>query len=65
MNKRIYVVMGDIGNKIEEHLVKASTASQAIRHVVSNTYDAKVPSQDKLVDLISKGVKIQEAGQDE
>jgi len=65
MSKRIYVVLGEHGDKITERLVSAATAAQAIRHVVSNTYDAKVPSQAKLVELVSSGVKVEEAGSDE
>jgi hypothetical protein len=43
------------------HLVRAQSAAQAIRHVVSPRFSAEVASQDDLVTLLSKGAKVREA----
>lgn len=64
-NNRIYVVTqatgeGD-GSTDQQHLVRAGSQAQAIRHVVGNQFSAEVATQDDLVTLIGKGVKVREA----
>ena len=59
-NTRIYVVGG---TAIETpRLVKASTQAQALNHVVSSLFKVEVASQDQLVDLAGRGVKVEAAG---
>lgn len=58
--KRIYHVShGD-----QHHLVKAANKSQAIRHVAESTIKADVATQDQLVEMISAGMEVVEAGAD-
>lgn len=59
MSKRIYTVV--VADKTEtRHLVKASSAAQAIRFVAQPMFSAKVTSQDELVELIGSGIKVKE-----
>lgn len=58
--KRIYVVSD--GTPDHSVLVRASSQAQAVHHVVSSRYTAKVASQSDLVVLLGVGVKVQEAG---
>jgi len=57
--KRIYEVTHKPTG--ETRLVRAATKPQAIHHVSRGTHDAKVASQDRLVDLVSNGVKVEDA----
>lgn len=60
MSKRIYVV--SVADKSEtRHLVKASSAAQAIRFVAQPMFSAKVANQDDLVEFIGSGFKVKEA----
>lgn len=60
MSKRIYLVtIGD-----EQHLIKASNKSQAVRHVADHTIKAEVATQDQLVTMITSGTVVVEAGAD-
>ena len=59
MSQRIYRVINT--DTAAEHLVRASSQAQAIRHVVKETYRAAVAAQETLVDLLSAGVKVQDA----
>lgn len=59
MSKRIYVV--ENAESEEQFLVKAPTQAAAIRAVVSARYKADVATQDQLIALIQKGMKVQEA----
>jgi hypothetical protein len=52
---RIYVVGGPSGIR----LVNANTKSQAITHVANNTINAHVASQKDLVELLAKGVTVE------
>ena len=52
---RIYVVGGPSGIR----LVNANTKSQAITHVANNTINAHVASQKDLVELLAKGVQVE------
>ena len=44
-------------------LVRAFTAPGAIKHTIATSYSAAIPSQDELITLISKGVKVEDAGE--
>lgn len=57
MNSRIYIVMSS-GQK--SMLVRASSASQALRIAVNPRFTVKVASQDDLVALTREGVKVEE-----
>jgi len=56
--KRIYLV--ENAESEEQFLVKAQTHAQAIRGVVSARYKAEVASQENLVELVQRGMKIVE-----
>ena len=59
MATRIYIVTGPTGTR----LVKATAPSQAITHVAKSTFDARVASQDDLVEALSNGVKVETYGE--
>jgi hypothetical protein len=59
MATRIYIVTGPTGTR----LVKASAPSQAITHVARSAFDARVASQDDLVEAVSNGVKVETYGE--
>jgi hypothetical protein len=59
MATRIYIVTGPTGTR----LVKASAPSQAITHVARSVFDARVASQDDLVEAVSNGVKVETYGE--
>ncbi len=56
---RIYIVT-DSEAKASQ-LVRAPNAAQAIRHAAKR-FSAEVASQQELVDLVMKGVKVEESG---
>jgi len=56
MASRIYVVGGPQGIR----LVKATIRSQAIAHVANTTIKAHVASQEDLVDLLTKGLTVEQ-----
>jgi hypothetical protein len=56
---RIYIVTGPTGTR----LVKASVPSQAITHVARSAFDARVASQDDLVEAVGNGVKVEAYGE--
>jgi len=56
MASRIYVVGGPQGIR----LVNATTRSQAIAHVANTTIKAHVASQQDLVDLLTKGLSVEQ-----
>jgi len=58
---RIYVVSSPAGTR----LVNANTKSQAIAHVANDTIHANVASQTDLVELLSKGVTVENFKQPE
>lgn len=60
MSLRIYRVFNT--ETAAEHLVRASSQAQAIRHVVKETYRAAVAGQETIVELLTSGVKVQDAG---
>ena len=57
MAERIYVVGGPTGI----HLVKSSTKQSAVAYVAHNVYRATVATQSDLVELLGKGVKVEQA----
>jgi hypothetical protein len=57
MAERIYVVGGPQGIR----LVNANTRSQAIAYVANSTIKAHVASQQDLVDLLTKGMSVEQA----
>jgi len=58
MATRIYIFTGPTGTR----LVKAAAPSQAITHVAKSEFDARVASQDDLVQALSNGVKVETYG---
>jgi hypothetical protein len=58
MATRIYIVTGPTGTR----LIKAAAPSQAITHVAKSAFDARVASQDDLVQALSNGVKVETYG---
>lgn len=61
MALRIYRVINT--ETAAEHLVRASNQAQAIRHVVKEAYRAAVAGQETIVELLTSGVKVQDAGE--
>lgn len=57
---RIYLVKGPFANR----LVKASTAAQAISHVIKPSYTAHVASQEDLVEALSEGITVEIYGEE-
>ena len=57
MAERIYVVGGPTGI----HLISSSTKQGAIAYVAHNVYKATVATQNDLVELLGKGVKVEHA----
>lgn len=60
MTQRIYRVINT--QTAAEHLVRAHSQAQAIRHVVSHEYRAAVACQEALVELLTAGATVQDAG---
>lgn len=56
MAERIYVVGGPQGIR----LVNATTKQQAIAHVANSTIKAHVASQTDLVELLTKGLTVEQ-----
>ena len=54
---RIYTV----GYGQETRLVRANTRAQAMHHVAQNIIRVQIPTQDQLIDLISKGGSVETA----
>lgn len=44
-----------------EHLVRATSQAQALRHITDTMMGVSVASQDDLLRLVGKGVKVQDA----
>lgn len=67
--QRIYLVRNllvdedaDTGQPMHR-LVRAPNAAQAVRHVAADTLSASVASQDDLVLLIGRGIKVEACGE--
>lgn len=56
MSTRIYRVISGHGDR----LVRASTPSQAIRHVVAIQYIARVATQDDMESMLISGHKVED-----
>jgi len=56
MAERIYVVGGPQGIR----LVNATTKQQAVAHVANSTIKAHVASQTDLVELLTKGITVEQ-----
>ena len=56
MSSRIYVIGGPQGIR----LVNATTKQQAIAHVANSTIKAHVASQTDLVELLTKGLTVEQ-----
>lgn len=54
---RIYIV----GYGQETRLVRANTRAQALNHVAHGVIKVQVPTQDQLVELVTKGASIESA----
>jgi len=54
---RIYIV----GYGQETRLVRANNRAQALNHVASGVIKVEVPTQDQLIDLVSKGASVETA----
>lgn len=57
---RIYVVTDKTTQA--KALARASTQASALRSVIADRFEVEVASQEVLVDLITKGAKVIEAG---
>ena len=44
-----------------QRLVRASSPAQAVRHVAGKMISADVATQEEIVDLVTKGVKVEDA----
>ena len=59
---RIYIIADAKSPDISEpRLVRATTQSQALRHVASDSFRVKVASQDELVEHVGNGVEVEDA----
>lgn len=61
---RIYRVIENSDGAAKDaiyHLVRAGSAAQAIRHIVSPRFAADVATPDELVELVGSGTKVREA----
>lgn len=54
---RIYIV----GYGQETRLIRANNRAQALNHVAQGVIKVQVPTQDQLIDLISKGGSVETA----
>lgn len=57
MSTRVYRVISAHGDK----LVRAGSQAQAIRHVVSSTFSARVATQDDMESMLGNGLKVENA----
>lgn len=61
--KRIYVVANTTTG--EKHLVEATHPSVAIRMIVDDSYEATVPHNTELAELLESGIRIKRAAVDQ
>lgn len=61
MSRRIYRVSSTRTG--DEWLVRAHNQAQAIRHVVRDTHEVVVASQDRLVSLVQQGRAVEDANE--
>lgn len=55
-SQRIYLITTYSG---DQRLVRASYRSQAVNHVARTLMEASVARQDELVELVTKGIKVE------
>lgn len=56
---RIYYVRN--ADATQQHLVRATSRSQALNHVASTTLQVELAEQDTLVALVSAGIEVERA----
>lgn len=68
--QRIYLVRSNIADvdadsgALLHRLVRAPNAAQALRHVAADTLSCEVATQDDLVALVGRGVKVEASGRE-
>lgn len=64
-DSRIYVVKskGSENNPADTSLVRAKTKAAALRHLAAQVFVADVAKQQELVDLVTAGVQVEDAGE--
>ena len=62
MNSRIYRVSNSVTGA--EHLVRAHSQAQAIRHVVAEQFAARVAGQETIVEMLTAGGVVLDATRD-
>lgn len=68
--QRIYLVRSNIADvdadsgALLHRLVRAPNAAQALRHVAADTLSCEVATQDDLVSLVGRGVKVEASGRE-
>lgn len=64
---RVYVVVRrDAEPKGESRrLVRSAHPATALRHVADSEYSVSVASQDELIALLGKGIRVEEVGQEQ
>lgn len=60
MSQRIYVVTNR--DTPVQHLVRAASPAQAIRHVARAKFGCAVAGQETIVELLGEGVRVEDAG---
>lgn len=64
--QRIYLVRSNIADSgaLLHRLVRAPNAAQALRYVAAATLSCEVATQDALVSLVGRGVKVEASGRE-
>jgi hypothetical protein len=63
MATRLYVVI-DKAN-MEQRLVRATYKLMALRHAAAQRFDAKIASKDDIERLLTKGIKVEDANEEQ
>ena len=63
MSTRIYIITNRDND--QQHLVRAATPAQALRHVARSKFGVAVAAQEALVELLTSGTKVEDAGADD
>lgn len=61
MKQRIYAVQNGSG---EARLVRASNKAQAVHHCAKSVFHADLASQDDLLTMLGKNIKVEQAGEE-
>lgn len=64
MKTTIYEVHDARANPAQTRLVRAANRSQALRHVAQDSFAVSIATQNSLVFLIERGVKVEDASVD-